>query len=220
MSTVMHFADDSSGLDFLDEPVGISTGQHQAFQFELSGRAPLHVVLAWTDTAAAPEAAIAIVNDLDLELTSPDGNRYHGNQFYNGWSAANPPNWDDRNVEEVCLVNHPLPGRWTARILGRNVFTARQPFAVAVRGGVAGMVPGVAEGDCPRTGTVPKTPWVLPLRPGWRLAIFTIDGRQVFAGTVPELGLSPVPALPPGIYFYRLTSGSAQPVTGKLIIAR
>jgi hypothetical protein len=57
-------------------------------------------------------------------------------------------------------------------------------------------------------------------RPGWHLAVFTIDGRQVFAGTVPSLGLSPVPALPPGIYFYRLTSGSAQPVTGKFVIAR
>jgi subtilisin family serine protease len=221
VSTVMHFADDTIGLAFLDESVGLSTGQTQSYQFELSGRAPLHVVLAWTDTAAAPEAAIAIVNDLDLELTSPDGNRYRGNQFYAGWSASNPPNWDERNVEEVCRVSHPLPGRWTARILGRNVYTPRQPFAVAVRGGIAGMVPGVAEqGDCPRMGTVPKAPWGLSLRPGWHLAVFTIDGRQVLAGTVPERGLSPKLSLEPGIYFYRLASGSAQPVTGKLVICR
>jgi len=142
LSTIMHFDDDSNGLAFLDDSVGDSTGEDRTFQFDLSGRAPLHVVLAWTDTAAAPQAAIAIVNDLDLELTSPDGNRYHGNQFYNGWSAANPSNWDERNVEEVCLVPHPLTGRWTARIIGRNVFTSSQPFAVAVRGGIAGMVPG------------------------------------------------------------------------------
>ena len=229
VSTIMHFADDSSGLAFLDDAFGVSTGEAQTFQFELSGRAPLHVVLAWTDTAAAPEAAIAIVNDLDLELTSPDGNRYHGNQFYNGWSAVNPPNWDERNVEEVCLVNLPLPGRWTARILGRNVYSPRQPFAVAVRGGIAGMVPGVAEGDCPRMGTVPKTRWGLPLRPGWHLAVFTIDGRQVFEGTVPapsdggrrgQRGLSPELGLETGVYFYRLASGSAQPITGKLVICR
>jgi len=220
VSTIMHFSDDSNGLVFLDEPIGVSTGQDLTFQFELSGRAPLHVVLAWTDTAAAPEAAIAIVNDLDLELTSPDGNRYRGNQFYNGWSAANPPNWDERNVEEVCLVSHPLTGRWTVRVLGRNVYTPLQPFAVAVRGGIAGMAPGVAEGDCPRMGTVPKAPLGMITRPGWHLAVFTIDGRQVFKGTVPASGLSPVPALPPGIYFYRLASGSAQPVTGKFVICR
>jgi hypothetical protein len=69
-------------------------------------------------------------------------------------------------------------------------------------------------------GTVPRIPWGLSLRPGWQLAVFTIDGRQVFKGTVPAWGLSPVPALPPGIYFYRLASGSAQPVTGKLVICR
>ncbi|MCX6844075.1 MAG: S8 family serine peptidase [candidate division WOR-3 bacterium] len=220
VSTIMHFPDDSSGLAFLDDTFGVSTGEAQSFQFELSGRAPLHVVLAWTDTAAAPEAAIAIVNDLNLELTSPDGNRYHGNQFNAGWSSANPPNWDERNVEEVCLVNHPLPGRWTARVLGRNVYTPRQPFAVAVRGGIAGMVPGVAEGNCPRTETVPKTPFGLSLRPGWHLTVFAVDGRQVFTGTVPQRGLSPKLGLETGVYFYRLASGSAQPITGKLVICR
>ena len=220
VSTIMHFADDSSGLAFLDDTFGVSTGEAQSFEFELSGRAPLHVVLAWTDTAAAPEAAIAIVNDLDLELTSPDGNRYHGNQFYNGWSAANPPNWDERNVEEVCLVKLPLLGRWTARILGRNVYSPRQPFAVAVRGGIAGMVPGVAEGDCPRMEIIPKAPLGMIARPGWHLAVFTVDGRQVFTGTVPARGLSTKLGLETGVYFYRLTSGSAQPITGKLVICR
>ncbi len=220
VSTIMHFSDDSNGLDFLDEPVGVATGEDITFQFELSGRAPLHVVLAWTDTAAAPGAAIAIVNDLDLELASPDGNRYHGNQFYNGWSWVNSPNWDEHNVEEVCLVPHPLAGRWTVRVIGRNVYTALQPFAVAVRGGITGMVPGVAEESSPRMGAVPKTPFGLALRPGWHLAVFAIDGRQVFAGTVPAGGLSPVPVLPPGVYLYRLTSGGLQPVTGKLVIYR
>ena len=222
VSTIMHFPDDSNGLAFLDESVGVATGEDITFQFELSGRAPLHVVLAWTDTAAAPGAAIAIVNDLDLELTSPDNNRYRGNQFYNGWSRVNAQNWDGRNVEEVCLVPHPLTGRWTARVIGRNVYTPLQPFAVAVRGGIAGMVPGVAdsEGDRPRMGTVPKTPFGLALRPGWHLAVFAIDGRRVFEGTVPAWGTSPVPILPPGVYLYRLTSGGLQPVTGKLVIYR
>jgi len=220
LSTIMHFADDSSGLAFLDETTGVATGSDTTFEFEVTGRAPIHVVLAWTDTAAAPGAAIAIVNDLDLDLASPDGNHYHGNQFYNGWSHVNPTGWDSRNVEEVCLVPHPLSGRWTARVIGRNVFTARQPFAVAVRGGIAGMVPAVAEGACPRTGTVRKTSFGLPFRPGCQVAVFAVDGSRAFSGRMAATGLSPALNLGPGVYLYRLTSGSAMLETGKLIITR
>jgi len=221
VSTIMHFADDSNGLAFLDETTGVATGQDITFQFDLSGRAPIHVVLTWTDTAAAPGAAIAIVNDLDLELTSPDGNHYRGNQFYNGWSWVNPSGWDGRNVEEVCLVPHPLTGTWTARVIGRNVYTALQPFAVAVRGGIAGMVPGIAESEMENPNeAVPQSAFGLPLQPGWHLSVFAIDGRQVFGGTVPERGLSPKLDLAPGVYLYRLANGSLQPVTGKLVIAR
>ena len=222
VSTIMHFPEDSNGLAFLDESVGVATGKDITFQFVLSGRAPIHVVLAWTDTAATPAAAIAIVNDLDLELESPDGNHYRGNQFYNGWSRVNPADWDRRNVEEVCLVPHPLAGVWTARVIGRSVYTSSQPFAVAVRGGITGMVPGVAEseGNPPRMWPVPRSPFGLALRPGWRLAVFAIDGRRVFDGTVPASGLSPVPGLRPGVYLYRLTSGGLRPVSGKLVICR
>jgi len=224
VSTILHFPDDSSGLAFLDDTTGMSTGESLSFPFELSGRAPLHVVLAWTDTAAAPEAAIAIINDLDLELVSPDGNLYRGNQLYEGWSLANPPNRDERNVEEVCRVNHPLPGRWTARVRGRNVYTARQPLAIAVRGGIAGMVPGISE--APSAGlrrlSFGLQAFTGLLRPGSRLTVFTIDGRQVFGSgngvwTGNDNRGRP---LGPGVYFYRVVAGSAPPVTGKLVIAR
>jgi len=222
VSTIMHFSDDSNGLDFIDEPTGVATGEDKTFQFELSGSAPIHVVLAWTDTAASPGAAIAIVNDLDLELVGPDGTRYRGNQFYNGWSLVNAKTWDSRNVEEVCLVPHPLTGRWTVRVIGRSVYTMLQPFAVAVRGGITGMVPGVAESERERldAGAAPKTAFNLPTRPGWQVAVFAIDGRQVFKGSVPASGPSPVPALAPGIYLYRLTSGRLRPLTGKLVVYR
>ncbi|HTW90899.1 MAG TPA: S8 family serine peptidase [bacterium] len=218
LSNIMHFDDDSNGIAFDDDSVGVSTDSSASFGFDLSGRAPLHVVLAWTDTAAAPLAAISIVNDLDLELTSPDGNHYHGNQFYDGWSAPNPSNWDSLNVEEVCLVSHPLVGHWTARVIGHRVVTARQPFAVAVRGNIAGMVPGISgtpNAELRRSNSRLRTCFGIPLRPGWHLAVFTIDGRKVYDGTH---GRSP--ALRPGVYFYRLTSGSLPPVTGKLVIAR
>ncbi|MBM3313643.1 hypothetical protein FJY70_03510, partial [candidate division WOR-3 bacterium] len=91
VSTILHFPNGSVGLAFLDDTFGLATGQLRTFEFRLDRRSPLIVALTWTDTAAAPAAAVAIVNDLDLELVSPDGNRYRGNQFYAGWSATNPP---------------------------------------------------------------------------------------------------------------------------------
>ena len=197
---------------FLDETTGVATDSEVVFDFELSGRAPIHAVLAWTDTAAAPSAAVAIVNDLDLELESPDGNHYRGNQFYNGWSWVNPQGWDSRNTAEICLVPHPLAGHWRARVFGRNVYAARQPFAVAVRGGIAGMVPAVTESESDLTARAsPRSSFELPLRLGCRASVFAIDGRQVYTGTVTSSGLSPRLSLAPGVYLYRLTSGPMPP---------
>jgi hypothetical protein len=71
-------------------------------------------------------------------------------------------------------------------------------------------------------GTVPETPFRLFARPGWRLSVYAIDGRQVFDSedgvwTGTERSGRP---LRPGVYFYKLTSGGEQPKTGKLVICR
>lgn len=135
LSSVLHFPDDSLAIAFVDERGGLATAQFHEYEFELSRREPLRVVLAWTDTAAPPQAEIALVNDLNLELISPDYNRYRGNQFLEGQSVSNPSVWDERNVEEVCQLLYPLAGRWRIRVYGRNVFTAKQPYALVVRTG-------------------------------------------------------------------------------------
>jgi len=82
------------------------------------------------------------------------------------------------------------------------------------------MVPGVAEEHRPRTETAPGSAFGLPLRAGSRLSVFTIDGRQLFEGTIPASGLSPVPGLRPGVYFYRLTSSGDRSLTGKFLVLR
>jgi hypothetical protein len=226
LSNVMHFAGDSTGFTFLDESLGLATGQTQDYRFELTGREPVQVVLAWTDTAATPEAAIALVNDLNLELLSPEGIRYCGNQFYEGWSKSNPPDWDERNVEEVCKVNHASPGVWTVRVHGRNVYTRTQPYAVAVKGSVAGMVPAVSES---RQSLRPRLlPLLLSgarqfrLPEGASLTLFTSDGRIVgsVTGTVLLGNDQAGRPLKRGVYFYRLESAGSLPVAGKLVLVR
>jgi hypothetical protein len=183
LSGMMHFAGDSLALEFADESLGLATGEVYEYRFNVERRVPMTVSLAWTDTAAAPAASRAIVNDLNLELQSPDGNRFRGNQFYMGQSAVNPPYWDSVNVEEVCRLRLPLAGPWTLRVYGRNVFTARQPFALVVRSGTATPLPGIEEAafEPGRSRTTIVSSWPLRLSPGRteQLAVYGADGRLV-----------------------------------------
>jgi len=220
LSRVMHFSDDSVALTFVDETVGLATGWFDEYEFELDRREPVRVVLAWTDTAAAPQAEIALVNDLNLELISPDNNAYRGNQLLEGQSLPNPCSWDERNVEEVCQLQWPLTGRWTIRVYGRNVFTARQPYALVVKGGIAGLPPAVEERA---SGPVPGGPVrrgativtkAKPLRvvvpAGARLRLFNAAGQEV----------ADLRRMRCGVYYYRVEAPGTTPLTGKVVVSR
>jgi subtilisin family serine protease len=82
---------------------------------------PLKITLAYTDVPGFPGALPALVNDLDLEVTGPNGTLYRGNRFFNGNSIANPSTADSiNNVEGVHLLA-PTPGVYRVRIYARNV---------------------------------------------------------------------------------------------------
>lgn len=222
LSRVLHFPGDSVALTFVDETRGLGTGMYDEFFLDLDRRSPLRVVLAWTDTAAAVEAAITIVNDLNLELLSPDRNAYRGNQLFEGQSMPNPPVWDERNVEEVCQLERPLPGRWRIRVYGRNIYTVRQPYAVVITGGIAGLPPGIAEREMP-SGPARPTARRWPLvPPGATLRVFGADGRLHLtttntAATAQRPSLS---ELGSGTWFYRIDTRAGIADGGKLVLVR
>lgn len=145
LSQIMHFPDDTIRWTFVDETLGLETGQFDEYEVTIERRTPMRVVLAWTDTAAAPAAQIALVNDLNLELISPDNNRYRGNQLSRGGSIPNPSIWDERNVEEVFYLARPLAGVWKIRVYARNIYTFRQPYALVIKGNVTGITPAISE---------------------------------------------------------------------------
>ncbi|MFP5308619.1 MAG: S8 family serine peptidase [Actinomycetes bacterium] len=76
---------------------------------------PFKVTLAWLDPAGLPDAAPALVNDLDLVVTAPDGTTYRGNDFARGTSV--PGGVADRleNLENV-FVAAPQAGTWTVTV--------------------------------------------------------------------------------------------------------
>jgi len=134
--SVLYFTGDSRKLIIIDDTFGVATGEYKEMQFHVASAMPLRVCLAWTDTAAAPNANPTLVNDLDLTLTSPTGTVFKGNKYTSGQSTPNPTNRDSINSEECARVNVPDTGTWTLRVSGHNVKTARkQTFAWTATGG-------------------------------------------------------------------------------------
>ncbi|MBN2538215.1 S8 family serine peptidase, partial [candidate division WOR-3 bacterium] len=163
--SVLHFTGDARKLALCDDTTGLATGQYKQYDFQVYSALPLRVALAWTDTAAAPNANPTLVNDLNLELVSPSGTSYRGNQYSGGQSVPNPTSWDAVNVEECARVNSPETGVWTVKVYGQNVATAaNQPFAWCITGDVSLNLPdvGVTSLLAP-AGTIDSTASVAPV---------------------------------------------------------
>ncbi len=92
----------------------------------------LRITLAWDDEPASPLPVFALVNDLDLVVTDPAGNRVFP------WTIdpANPGapatrSGEDRinNMEQVS-VESPMPGAWRVQIVGHSVPVGPQEYAL------------------------------------------------------------------------------------------
>jgi subtilisin family serine protease len=100
---------------------------------------PLKLTLAFTEPPAALMAASATVNDLDLELISPDGLRYRGNVFgfEDGWSIPGGEPDPINNVETI-LIPEPLIGEWRVTVRGAEINQGVQGYALVATGQLAG----------------------------------------------------------------------------------
>ncbi|MFO8109770.1 MAG: S8 family serine peptidase, partial [Thermoplasmata archaeon] len=145
--------------------VELETGQSWSMDFDIvDPTQELEATLVWSDyPGEGGVGSIHIVNDLDLELFAPGGDRYVGNAYtgYNpGYSQPNPTTnrfngprtgeWDGLNVEENILLlpdhNDVETGTYTLTVTAHNVPTGPQDFAVVVSGGLE---PAMEEGDPP-----------------------------------------------------------------------
>jgi serine protease AprX len=129
-------ATDGSRL-FQDEESPLATGESATYSYDVGAGTPFKVTVVWTDYPGAPAATRMLVNDLDLEVSSPSGHVYRGNVFGGGWSAEGGLPDRVNNVENV-FVQWPEAGRWTVTVRGYNVPMGPQPFALAVAGLAAG----------------------------------------------------------------------------------
>src|SRR6187399_415758 len=117
---------------------GVSNSSSQSFTITVpAGIKKLKATLVWNDPPAAPNAAKALVNDLDLELKE-----VLSGQTWQPWVLNSFPNVDSlsqaakrkrdtlNNVEQITIDN-PVAGGYQLKITGFNVTTTSQSFYIA-----------------------------------------------------------------------------------------
>ena len=117
----------------------------------------LRITLTWIDPPTTVGSAVAMVNDLDLEVEGPDGRLYRGNQLVAGLSKefctrerfnrlrntpqrceqAGPANADALNNVEQIRLTAPVAGRYVLRVKGGYVPGAGADLAGSDRQGYA-----------------------------------------------------------------------------------
>lgn len=102
----------------------ITTGESRVYEFQVLPREfNFKATLVWDDPAGVPLAARALVNDLDLIVTDPNGQRRYPWTLNPAAPATAAAQTDvDRlnNIEQV-FVESPMPGTWTIEVRGHSV---------------------------------------------------------------------------------------------------
>ncbi len=114
----------SRATEYVDNTTGLVTNGTAVYTYNVAtDTSPVRVTLVWTDYPGSTIAAKALVNDLDLTVTLPNGSVRYGN------------NTVDRlnNVEGVDIASPPL-GLYTVTVRGYNVPNGPQPFALVFSG--------------------------------------------------------------------------------------
>ncbi len=98
-----------------------------------AGAAALKVMLYWKDPAAATNAAITLVNDLNLSVTTPSSIVYLPWVLNHASGMENNPatrGVDNRNNIEQVTIDAPAGGTYTVTIDGTGMATGVQEFFV------------------------------------------------------------------------------------------
>jgi hypothetical protein len=113
-----------------------ATGQEVTLDLPVQSSAqPLRCMLVWLDPPNLAGGG-ALINDLNLKITAPDGTCYPGNQFSGPFSTPGCTKFDMRNPDEGVRVQNPAVGTWVLRVQAANIGQSPQPFAVVCSGAI------------------------------------------------------------------------------------
>jgi len=115
------------------EDMILQQGERDVYTLSVAaGATALKLTLVWDDYPADPLAAHALVNDLDLVVTGPDGKQHYP------WTLdpLSPEKQAERtgadhtnNVEQVSVEN-PAKGRWLVTVWGTTVPQPHQTYSL------------------------------------------------------------------------------------------
>ncbi|MCJ2563770.1 MAG: S8 family serine peptidase [Candidatus Thermoplasmatota archaeon] len=138
LDDALYFAGDTRRMEIVDDTSSLSTGESRIESyFVLDSAEPLRVMLTWTDYPGVAWTTPNIVNDLDLLVTDPLGTTYKGNvmgTFAQGESQPDTGSYDRLNVQEGVHIKSPMVGAWTIEVIGYNVPSGPQPYALVALG--------------------------------------------------------------------------------------
>lgn len=129
--------------EFTDQGAGLTNGAVFERTVVVGSGDVFKVTLVYTDVPGLPAALPALVNDLDLEIIAPNGDKYRGNAFAEGESIPGTPDGDRVNNVEAVHIGEPAAGEWIVRVRGhrvvqdvhqRNRSNPEQDFALVVSG--------------------------------------------------------------------------------------
>lgn len=237
IDNVLWFPEDKRTLWLLDYSDGLETGdQYKKTVMVTDTKDPFRATLVWTDYPGLEYSDPALVNDLNLEVVSPSGKTYKGNNFTNNLSVTGG-SYDTRNpVENVFAATE--AGNWTVKVLANNVPSGPQKFALVV---TANLTPGVEESklqpeedgfEVPQyvTGSSFTANFYMPSAGSVRIELFDASGRMVkelLKTNITSSGqksftFSTTDAygkqLPKGVYFVRFGSSAAQKISKILLV--
>jgi serine protease AprX len=106
---------------FIESKTSLNTGQSFTLNVKiLSNKIALKIVLAYTDYPGS-----ALVNNLNLIVTAPNGKKYTGNTGVDGVTT-----FDANNNVESLLVSKPAAGKWKFEVIAANIPQGPQDFAL------------------------------------------------------------------------------------------
>ena len=110
---------------FVDHIEGLNTGDMSLFELTVNDPSvPLRMTLVYSDYPGE-----YLVNNINLFAFAPDGTYFVGNDF----QGTGRPDADN-NVEGI-IVENPVTGTWSLRVIASEVLQGPQDFALVVSGG-------------------------------------------------------------------------------------
>lgn len=136
-----------------DTVITVPAGTHQ-----------LKVMLYWHDPAASPIAPKTLINDLDLQVITPNGTTVYPlvlNALPGSVTNAAVPGTDHVNNVEQIVIQTPVAGNYTIRVRGYEVLVSSpQPYALvfdAIPQGFQLLTPFTGESWTPNGPSIPIT---------------------------------------------------------------